>query len=239
MKTPASKGFTIIEIMLFLAITGALAVAILVGSGAAINQQRYRDSVNSLKGYIQDQYGELTSVINSDEPKPVCSSLGSEVNLDITKQQARGTSDCLVMGRYILIEPTKLTSYNVIGHPPADQTGKDDIEVLQSYALTLDGAESDDVSWGAQIVRPKTTDGMTTSVLIVRSPLSGTILTYIQDGNQKPATLLSTANMVQKDFCVDSQGLSAKGHRLAVRIDADATGQSSVEIPLEKDSACD
>ena len=48
-----SKGFTIIEVMLFLAVTGALAVAILVGSGVAIGQQRYKDSVNSLQSFIQ------------------------------------------------------------------------------------------------------------------------------------------------------------------------------------------
>lgn len=239
MKTQASKGFTIIEVMLFLAITGALAVGILVGSGAAINQQRYRDSVNSLKGFIQDQYGEVTSVINSDQSKPVCSQLGDAVTLDDSKLQARGTSDCLLMGRFVLIEPTKLTAYNVIGQPPATDAGSDDTTVLKSYALTLADPETDEVSWGAKIVQPKTTDGMTTSVLIVRSPLSGAILTYVQDGAQEPVTLLSAANMIQKDFCVDSQGLSGKGHRLAVRINAGATGQSSVEIPLERDSACE
>lgn len=239
MKTQASKGFTIIEIMLFLAITGALAVSILVGSGAAIGQQRYRDSVNSLKGYIQDQYGEITSVVNGDPNKPVCSQLDDALTLDDTKQQARGTSDCLLMGRYILIEPTKLTAYNVIGHSQAKDAGSDDTTVLKKYALTLTDPETEEVGWGAKIVKPKTTDGLTTSVLIIRSPLSGAILTYVQEGDQKPDTLLSSANMVQKDFCVDSQGLSGKGHRLAVRMIAGATGQSGVEIPLEKESACD
>lgn len=239
MKTQVSKGFTIIEVMLFLAITGALAVGILVGSGAAIGQQRYRDSVNSLKGFLQDQYSEITSVVNGDQDKPVCTQNGDTVTLDITKQQARGTSDCLLMGRFILIEPTKLTAYNVIGQPHEDTAGSDDTAALKTYALTFTDPETEDVSWGAKIVKPKTLEGMTTSVLIVRSPLSGAILTYIQDGDQKPATLLNNTNMVQKDFCVDSQGLSAMGHRLAVRIRAAATGQSGVEIPLEKDSACE
>ena len=44
MGAKTQNGFTIIEVMLFLAITGMLAAAILVGSGVAIGQQRYRDS---------------------------------------------------------------------------------------------------------------------------------------------------------------------------------------------------
>jgi len=65
MVTKTQGGFTVIEVMLFLAVTGLLAVGILVGSGVAIGQQRYRDSVNTLKSYIQQQYSEVTSVINN------------------------------------------------------------------------------------------------------------------------------------------------------------------------------
>ena len=56
MSARTETGFTLVEAMLFLAITGLLTVGILVGSGVAISQQRYRDSVNSLKSFIQDQY---------------------------------------------------------------------------------------------------------------------------------------------------------------------------------------
>ena len=35
-----TTGFTVIEVMLFLAVTGLLAIGILVGSGVAIGQQR-------------------------------------------------------------------------------------------------------------------------------------------------------------------------------------------------------
>jgi hypothetical protein len=78
------------------------------------------------------------------------------------------------------------------------------------------------------------------SILIVRSPISGSILTYIQDGDRRSAVsgMIADSNMVQKDFCVDSDGSSAMSGLLAVRINAKAANQSAVEIPLESDNVC-
>lgn len=234
-----AHGFTIIEVMLFLAVTGLLTIGVLVGSSAAIAQQRYRDSVNSLKGFIQEQYSETTNVVNSDVMNPVCTKKGGSLVLDGSNLQDRGTSDCLLLGRYLLIEPTKVTAYNVIGQPSSSSVGSDDISALKNYVVTAaDVAETKDVDWGATIVKPKTTTGLTTSVLILRSPLSGSVVTFVQDGNQPPAGMIDSSNMVQKDLCVEPQGGAVTSQRLAVQIDAQATSQSSVEIPLEGDNVC-
>ena len=241
MRTHRQSGFTIIEVMLFLAITGALAVGILMGSGAAIGQQRYRDSVSSFKGHIQEQYGQIANVVNSEVQNSVCSQSGDTVLFDDRSQQPRGTSDCLVMGRFMLVEPTTVTAYNLIGQPDPSARGVDDTEVLKTYALALQSPETYDISWKARIVEPKSNDGSLTSVLIVRSPLSGSILTYVQDGDHRSTIrdMISNTAMEQKDFCVDSGGGSAMVNRLSVRINAKATNQSAIEIPLEKDDVCD
>lgn len=239
MTTHAVRGFTIIEVMLFLAVTGMLTVSILVGSGMVIAQQRYRDSVNSLKGFIQEQYSQTANVMNSDASNPVCSVQGNTLDLSGDTLQPRGTSECLLLGRYLRVEPTNVTVYDVIGQPATDEEGTDDVGALQNYTLALsDNFEMKEVAWGAMIVSPGTATGLTASVLIVRSPLSGSVVTFVGDGNQPPAELVSSSNMVQKDFCVDSQG-GAIASRLAVRINARATSQSSIEIPLEGDNVCD
>lgn len=255
MRTQKNSGFTIIEVMLFLAITGALTVGLLAGAGVSINQQRYRDSVNSLKGLLQEQYGQVTNVINSEENNPICTQSGSSLVMDESDTQTRGTSDCLVIGRFVLIEPTKVVAYNLIGRPPVGPaTETSDITVLGSYAMAVDVPESYEIGWGARVVQPRTTEDITTGVLIVRSPLSGSILTYTQDlpqatdlGDDERLLVLNAAiydmisdsNTVQKDLCVDSGGASALAKRRAVRINARAANQSAIEIPLEEDNVCD
>src|SRR4029450_12347478 len=98
MGTKTQSGFTLIEVMLFLAVTGLLAMGILAGSGAAINQQRYRDSVNSLKSDIQQQYSEVTSVINSRGANWECNANGVISDTGGPAGEARGRSDCVMLG---------------------------------------------------------------------------------------------------------------------------------------------
>ena len=59
-----SAGFTIIETMLVLAITGALVAAMFVGIGTSISIQRYRDAVTTFKDTLQEQYSALANVSN-------------------------------------------------------------------------------------------------------------------------------------------------------------------------------
>lgn len=238
MKTQSQSGFTIIEVMLFLAVTGMLTIGILVGSSATLGQQRYRDSVNSLKGFIQEQYGQIANVVNSQTKNPICSKTGSKLTLGADNIQDRGTSECVMMGRLLLVEPTQVTAYEVIGRPEAGAAGDSDTEALKNYLYATSSSEVKDISWGAVVVEPKTTDGLTASILILRSPLSGSIMTYVKDGDNKPAAMIDDANMVQKDLCVDSQGFAGIGRRMAVRINAGASGQSAIEIPLEEDNVC-
>ena len=196
--------------MLFLAITGALTVGILVGSGAAINRQRYRDSVTSFKGVIQEQYSQIANVVNSETRNPECSKADASLSFDEDQRQSRGTSECLVIGRFMLVEATKVTMYNLIGEPSGTGAeASDDTSVLQSYSIATRTPEVYDISWGAKIVQPRTaTDDFLESILIVRSPLSGSILTYVKDGDHTSdiQSMIDSANMVEKDFCVDSDG---------------------------------
>ena len=106
MSAQSQTGFTIVETMLFLAVAGLLTMGILVGSGAAINQQRYRDSVNSLKSFVQDQYSDVTNVVNSRDNQWSCGSNADVVEAGDAEAQARGTSNCVLLGRYITVDNT-------------------------------------------------------------------------------------------------------------------------------------
>lgn len=243
MRTQMRSGFTIIEVMLFLAITGALTVALLVGSGAAINRQRYRDSINTFKGLIQEQYGQITNVVNSDIENKECTKVGSSLfDPDSNNLQPRGTSNCLVIGRFLLVEPKSVTAYNLIGLPPdSDTAGDDDSAILRSYTIEPEQPETYEIAWDARIVHPQTNDDATVSVLIVRSPRSGSILTYTADGDYTLSIndMITDENTKQRDFCIDpDENFELARRRLAVRINERAANQSAIEIPLESEGVC-
>lgn len=248
MGAKIQTGFTIIEVMLFLAITGMLAAAILVGSGVAIGQQRYRDSVNSLQAYIQQQYNKATNVTNDRGKAWTCDSNGNVSQVEnASAGEARGTSDCVVMGRLVTVDATgtNLTSSVVVGYrtPGAAVQASDIAEISANYKLGVAPIDKDDqsVSWGARVVKPKTTIPMPISILIVRSPLSGALLTFTKDGVQSnPGSMVDAGNIsAQRDLCVSADAGSFVGKRMEIRIEPFASSQSGVQIPAESDSICD
>lgn len=247
MGTTANNGFTVIETMLFLGVAGALTVGILVGSGAAINQQRYRDSVNSLKSFIQQQYSETTNVVNGRDGSEACANAVVVQPPDIVTPQSRGTSECIILGRYVAIDSTgtRITASNVVGYrtPGATEAASDILEVTTNYRLGTStiGQESADVAWGATVVKQKTTQPMPLSMLILRSPLSGSIMTYTSEGAVTDLkTMITVANSsATRNLCVNTAGGSFVGSRMAVQISSFATNQGAIQIPPESTSVCD
>lgn len=246
MSAQTDTGFTLVEAMLFLAITGLLTVGILVGSGVAIGQQRYRDSVNSLKSFIQDQYSDVTNVTNSRDNQWRCDANGNIIEASGADAQARGTSNCVLLGRYITINDTGtvLTSANVVGYrtPGAEVATSDIVELQNNYTLQASplDQEEQEVKWGSRVVQPQSTTPMSFSMLVLRSPLSGSIMTFAAGGIQTPEALLVTNNVsTQHNLCVDADLGAFAGERLAVRIGAYATNQAAISIPAESESVCD
>lgn len=238
-------GFTVIEVMLFLAVTGMLAIGILVGSGVTIGQQRYRDSLSSIKSYIQQQYSEVANVANGRNKGWTCDSTGTVS--EVPSGQARGTSDCVLLGRLIRVDTTgtKLTTLNVVAYriTGAPTATSDIAEIATNYRLSSSPIESEteEVAWGAQIVKEKTTTPQAFSILILRSPLSGSILTFTAEGAPSNInSLVTIANTNEaRDLCVNADVGTFVGRRMEVRIDANATNQGAVRIPTEGESVCD
>lgn len=250
MATKTDSGFTIIEAMLFLGVAGALTVAILAGSGLAINQQRYRDSVNSLKSLLQEQYSETTNVVNDRIGTETCAEAVVVSPPDLVPApQQRGTSECTVMGRFITIDATgkvvKTTS--VVGyHAPGSAEQASDIAEIQTnykLGLSLLSQEEVDVAWGAEVVKPKSQGGepQSLSMLILRSPLSGSIMTYTVDGIATNIISMVKAENANKtvNLCLNAPSTAIAGGRMAVQIMPYATNQGSIQVPTEQMNVCD
>jgi len=96
------------------------------------------------------------------------------------------------------------------------------------------------VKWGSQVVQPQSTTPMPFSMLVLRSPLSGSVMTFAASGVQSPQALLLANNVsTQHNLCVNADAGTFVGERLAVRIDAHATNQAAVLIPAESEGVCD
>ena len=123
------NGFTIIETMLFLAISGFLFVGILAGTGSSIANQRYNDSVEGVTNELRNQYSFAmdTQVVTRDKSDGTCYGLirsdiqGGDVAAyfnSVTTPSliaGRGRTNCVVYGAVISLNGSKIQSTSLIG----------------------------------------------------------------------------------------------------------------------------
>jgi len=250
MKHLGKAGFTVVETMLFLGITGLLVVSLLVGVGSSINTQRYRDSVTSLQSLLQKQYSEVANVANDRGIDWGCA-LNGVVSQSNSVSVPQGQSDCVILGRLITSDGTgkKININSVVGVLPKTIEVANDADLLKYKIHSLSfGAESYDVEWGSSLNTPGTNDPAVFSVLIIRSPINGVIKTFINNmqsvGTESnndyiTDTILLLSQPEQKDslkLCVNSGGLFG-GNKMAVYIQSTTSGASGVE-KLGDDSGC-
>jgi len=246
-----SSGFTIIETMLFLAVTGLLIMGALIGTGTALANQRYKDAVETFKNTVQTQYAELGSVKNDRSDTWACGSNAKPV----TGTEFRGQSDCLVVGRYMVVNGSDISIYTVLANKNAGAAPKPtDVATLHdnyTYNVAPD-VESRTMEWGTRIAWPTSGGGSraptipptvrTIGILFVRSPESGRIYTFSGDAIPSAPTAINNATFTDMIFagetipgqggrtlCVQSGGGIFGGDR-AVYIQTRASGSSSVEV---------
>ena len=143
------SGFTIIEVMLFLALSGFLLVGILAGTGSSIANQRYKDAVQDAVDALRDAYSFVsdTQVQLRDSGKGVCGGLTSTQFDSSSIAQAynsgRGRTQCVVYGAVISINGDKIQTTTLIGEDYADAlkdskleheglSTKPDLEILKT-----------------------------------------------------------------------------------------------------------
>lgn len=259
MGTHSKPGFTIIETMLVLAITGILIAGLLVGLGSSISNQRYLDSVSSFKNLLQDQYSQIDNVTNDRDANWTCSSNATPAEAS-NGGTAPGQSDCVLLGRYLGIVKDQVTMATVVGYPHSDASSSGTVASIRSdYTLGISTSSIEKVplEWGAQIAWPKQgaeshspTTPRSLAILLIRSPENGTSYTFTSDTVNdidavSSATLtgmmianISTTNPGQgaRTVCLDPSGFAVP-EKLGVYINAAASGPGSIEVRSQAVSA--
>lgn len=249
MGRSANRGFTIIETVLFLSITSVLIVALLAGVTVSINTQRYQDSVSSFKSLLQGQYSDLTNVYNDREDTWTCSN-SAETSDGGSSPDARGQSDCIVMGRYIYIQNGDISLADVVGYESSSDQQTDLDVIRDDYELGLSSVHDEErqLEWGTRIAWPVAgTDSETVgtprslAILIIQSPVTQTVYTFSSDN--PPDSIVdvtsddlkamvvageSVPGQASRVICVESDGLSVSGNT-SIFISAYATNASSIE----------
>jgi type II secretory pathway pseudopilin PulG len=241
MNRGRERGFTVIETMLFLGVSGMLIIGVLVASGGAINSQRYKDATSSLLSFFQSEYDRVANVQNIRESDVTCNA--GDTSLSVSGGvSARGTTDCVIIGR--LMTPSEsgdsITSHtvyasndfsNVFSESGAQLSG--DANAIQNSGLFVDEDLGESrvyrPEWGTRIVRAGSSDPDAWQILIVRSPASGAIRTYVTDDTGMALnTLVSSSHETERLICLDARGLVLTGNR-GVVFSAGAAGSSGVK----------
>jgi len=245
MGTRASAGFTIIETMLFLAISGVLVISLLVGVGASLNVQRYHDATETFKNTIQQQYAALSNVQNGRGNDWSCD---SNAQANEGGSEIRGQSECVILGKYLRIENGSMQVYTVLARQISNSDQSNDIDLLRNnYALNASSSQVEERSmeWGTKIGWPVSGAGAsplsTVGILFVRSPDTGLIYTFASRdippagaiSNATFSAMLVAGNSIPGQgsmlLCIKSDGLVLTGDT-GLYIPAFASNSSAVEL---------
>lgn len=191
------RGFTIIEVSLFLALSGMMMVGLMVGAGIAIAKQRYVDSVNFFAESLKNTYADIINVYN-----------GSTVSSE--SGGTAGRTNQVIYGKALVIgdpdievdsntgKRSTFYSYDIVGDIASSASVKSAntlsmlkelnpkvVKTSGSGASTTNsfyGESKIIIPWGAYLETPDEED-FKAVILIVRSPVSNSTHTYTYQAN--------------------------------------------------------
>lgn len=228
------SGFTIIETSLVLAVTGLVIAGVLLGIGNGLSHQRYTDAVNQTVDFFRGQYAQTTNTLNNRSAAERCDASGIS---DTGTAMPIGASECLLVGKIVRATGNDdVTVSQVLAlHDPTDDddiSTLSDVEILRASHLQQ-GNQLDDFrpDWGARLVTPGSTDTAQFTMMVVRTPVTGTIQTFTSASNTSSIADLLNAPQEARSICIDQTGFFGVGVApMGVRITKGAANTTGVEI---------
>jgi len=194
------KGFTVIEVILFLAITGLLIVGLLLGVNASIARQRYQDSVQDLADFLKTQFFAVSNPTlpewngpdlldyDTEAASSRCNFTGTFTTTEgIEVPIRRGQSNCQLFGRLIVFgehgDQNRVNIYLIIGMEGRSGvlTGdpRTDLAASDIFVPGLHFAESYIIPYSALAEDIPINEPLHASILIVRPPRSGSVRSLV------------------------------------------------------------
>ncbi|MCL2085712.1 prepilin-type N-terminal cleavage/methylation domain-containing protein [Candidatus Saccharibacteria bacterium] len=253
MKIGQKTGFTIIEVILVLAISGALFVGLIAAQGNNLARRRYNDAVFNFVDFVQGQYDFGTNIQNWREGTLPAGSCGTNPgggnahlgrsgcviygmilefgNGECNTNPAERTGRCFVRYSWVVGEDYNRDALFEIGG--AGLGGLDDYEVLGGVGLRRVVPFHDyHIEWGGGLETPSvaSSHGTTASspdvrgaMLILRLPISGTIMTFLYNDD---LTAVGLESAFSPTYPTDNDDILT-GDNNAVMVSRDASAASS------------
>ena len=242
-------GFTLIEVAIFLAVTGALFAAITIGVQNSIYQQRYNDVVQNFADFLSNLYSEVVNVQSEGNGRSNKAIYGKLV----TFGEGNDPDGKQVIYAYNVIadaintwDPNynNATTIGLMKNLHANVVRKND---EGTGYVPIGMVEEYTPRWAARI-QEKDFKDYKGSLLILRSAQTGTVRTYASNEvikvNEKLGltddgvdvfkngddSYLDSFKMGQVDFCVNPNGDEESNTRMDVRLVSGAHDASGVEI---------
>jgi hypothetical protein len=243
-------GFTVIEVMLFLAISGALLLMAMLGSGEMARHARFSDSVNSFHSNMQRYYEEVVSGVNTRAVNNACA----------PGNVRAGTDSCLLIGRVISFNED--TSGGMVRYVTASGAVADTGSIysqLQAGGVTVQssGEQPLTLAWGAlfqnasrasAIIAPQplkqagSTRALINNVAFLRHPNGSQIVPYffystnttlanVQTGLTTAVNALSLTSNTSANICITTSPteFGATAAPVAAIMLGTGTGSASID----------
>lgn len=227
-------GFTIIEVMLFLGISGILFAALMVGVGTNLTQQRYNNNAVDIQSFIRDQYVNTMNVNNGRDKEWHCEN--SAISQASVTDNPRGTTDCIILGRIISVVDggSRLIAGDVIGQEPSGtETSLNDITSIMSYNPVASDFYHKEYSLDVDSRLEATNKQASNAVIaILRSPASGLLNVFISEGSLATTKISDMINNSQKGAVLTNciAGNAGLQPIKSINIDTNISGVNGVSL---------
>ena len=186
-------GFTIIEVALFLALSGILMIGLIAGANSSIARQRYNDSVNSFAEFVRGVYADVLNVSSDKNPDQASEKAGRETKAVYGKLISigeEGAGNTIYVYDLVgnAVSSSSVSSTRIIDMMHEDTINanifkKDCSATPASCSREFYRMTSYAVPWEAVLSRGRDAGSNNGypfhgTILIIRSPVTGNIRTY-------------------------------------------------------------
>lgn len=231
------RGFTIVEVSLFLAVSGLLFAGIVASSGISVARERFNTAAQDFAEFLRDLYSETKNVQNSRDvassrnyctlKHPNTGSYNNNKNLE----QPHGRSECAIYGKIAIFNEkisdsdnsnnSQIKVYDVIGNvidaknelQEKNNTLAALKEVYAGYIALgsndkrVPAGNSDTYTpeWSSHIETTVKDKYFSGALMIVRSPIDGSIHTYVYESASRIPSSSSSSNNDIYDYIASSK----------------------------------